>query len=52
MPFKSFLVSTACGCSFILGTSIIAIGGVWAFLSGFAMYFLGYWLMDKYKEMK
>lgn len=45
------LVSMASGCSFIIGTSIMHLGGIVAFLAGCVLYFIGYWLMDKYKEM-
>lgn len=49
--FKAFLVSLAIGSSFIIGTSIMFIGGVLPFLGGLAMYFIGYELMHKYKRM-
>lgn len=48
---KGGLVSVASGCSFIIGTSIVHIGGVIAFLIGCVLYFIGYWLMDKYKAI-
>lgn len=47
---KAFLLSLASGCSFIIGTAIMQISGVLAFLGGCAMYFLGYELMHKYKK--
>lgn len=47
---KTYLISLACGLSFILGTDIIIIGGAPYLLGGCVMYFIGYWLMDKYRE--
>lgn len=49
--FKAFLVSLASGSSFTIGTSLILIGGTPPFLGGLALYFIGYWLMHKYKKM-
>ena len=49
--FKAFLVSIASGSSFIIGTSLMFIEGVFPYLVGLAMYFIGYELMHKYKRM-
>ena len=49
--FDRWLIRMACGWSFILGTFIITIEGILAFLAGCILYFTGFWLMDKYREM-
>lgn len=48
---KASLVSLASGCSFVVGTGIMQIGGVLPFLGACVLYFIGYELMRKYRKM-
>ena len=48
---KLLLTKITIGLSFVTGASVIALGGILAFIGGCALHFLGYWLMDKLKEM-
>lgn len=48
---KKLLTELGCGCSFIVGTGIMNVGGVIPFIAGCVFYVLGYYLMDVYRRM-
>lgn len=49
---KKFLVSQACGFSFIVGTIMFALPTWPATITGFVLYVVGYILMDYYRNLK